>query len=150
MLSLLAPFSSRYAALKRYDNLRSQQRGLVFVDPPYQLGSDTEQIAALVRFLRTHWRAARVAVWHPVSQRRRDQADRLYQRVASAVEAAGGGGGGDLLAVEMYDAASPRVGTGMLLLEPPYGIDRDLREMLPALGRTLGDERNMRIRVERL
>ena len=45
--------------------LRISTRGLVFVDPPYQSGSDTDLIAALCGHLKKYWRAARIAVWYP-------------------------------------------------------------------------------------
>ena len=48
-----------YAGTKK---LRISTRGLVFVDPPYQSGSDTDLIAALCGHLKKYWRAARVAV----------------------------------------------------------------------------------------
>ena len=134
-----------YKALKRFENLRSDKRALVFVDPPYQMGSDTERIASLVKFLRTHWRSARIAIWHPVSENNRSRADRLYETVAKALTTTttktNGGGSGDdrLLAVELSDSSVPGVGTGMLLVNPPYGIERTLRDdLLPPLGRALG------------
>ena len=45
--------------------LRISTRGLVFVDPPYQSGSDTDLIAALCGHLKKYWRAARIGVWYP-------------------------------------------------------------------------------------
>ena len=135
-----------YKALKRFENLRSQQRALVFVDPPYQMGSDTEQIASLVKFLQTHWRSARIAVWHPVSSNNREKADRLYQQVKTAI----GATSSECLATELYDKSIKDVGTGMLLINPPYGIDQDIRELLPKLAKTLGNEETSEIRVKRL
>jgi len=135
-----------YKALKRFENLRSQQRALVFVDPPYQMGSDTEQIASLVKFLQTHWRSARIAVWHPVSENNREKADRLYQQVKTAI----GTTSSECLATELYDKSIKDVGTGMLLINPPYGIDQDIRELLPKLAKTLGNEETSEIRVKRL
>ena len=48
-----------YAGTKQ---LRVSTRGLVFVDPPYQSGSDTDLIAALCGHLKKYWRAARVSL----------------------------------------------------------------------------------------
>lgn len=123
-----------YKALKRFENIRSQQRALVFIDPPYQMGSDSEQIASLVNFFQTHWKSARVAIWHPVSRNNREKADRLYSLVKNA------SGGSECLATELYDDSISHVGTGMLLVNPPYGIEKDLGELLSTLGDALGTE----------
>jgi 23S rRNA (adenine2030-N6)-methyltransferase len=135
-----------YRAMKRFENLRSEQRALVFIDPPYQMGSDSEQIASLVTFLRTHWRSARVAIWHPVSRTNRDKADRLYELVANAI----GKSSSDCLATELYDDSKSHVGTGMLLVNPPYGIDDDLRDLLLTVSKALGNEGSAQINLKKL
>mmetsp|Transcript_1051 Transcript_1051/g.2064 ORF Transcript_1051/g.2064 Transcript_1051/m.2064 type:complete len:317 (+) Transcript_1051:173-1123(+) len=123
-----------YKALKRFENLQSSKRALVFIDPPYQMGSDSEQIASLVGFLGKHWRSARVAIWHPVSRNNRDRADRLYELVQKAVAA---DKKTELLATELYDDTIDHVGTGMLLVNPPFGIDEDLKALYSSLGDAL-------------
>eukprot|EP00980_Cylindrotheca_fusiformis_P015709 scaffold4531_cov103-Cylindrotheca_fusiformis.AAC.3 len=122
-----------YKAMKRFDNIKSQQRALIFVDPPYQMGSDSEQIASLVKFCQTHWKSGRLAIWHPVSESNRAKADRLYDLVMRALENTNS----ECLAAELYDDYIGRVGTGMLLVNPPYGIEEDLSDLLSALGNGL-------------
>lgn len=126
-------------------------RALVLVDPPYQYGSDTEQIVRLVQHLSTHWRSARVAIWYPVT---RDTAkvERLHSAVRDASPF-------ECFAVELlYDASGEdddattakrgsMLGSGMLLVQPPFGIETILEEeLLPALGDALGQ----RARIHRL
>jgi len=55
-----------------------------------------------------------------------------------------------LLATELYDTSSNEVGTGMLLVHPPYGIQDDLKELLPSLGKALGKDETTKIKVEQL
>lgn len=138
-----------YKALKRFENLQANKRGLVFIDPPYQMGSDSEQIASLVGFLQRHWRSARVAIWHPVSRKNREKADRLYELVMNQVEDKSAT---ELLATELYDdAMDDVVGTGMLLVNPPYGIDQEIESLYASLGRTLsGGSGNPQIMIQRL
>ncbi|KAL3942732.1 MAG: hypothetical protein SGBAC_003139 [Bacillariaceae sp.] len=158
--SLLLLQENGYKALKRFENLQSNKRALVFIDPPYQMGSDSEQIASLVGFLGKHWRSARVAIWHPVSGRNRDRADRLYELVRNAV---GDTSTTELLATEMYDddvdddddvdASRDAVGTGILLVNPPFGIDEELRKLYTSLGGALaagGGSGNPKIMIQRL
>lgn len=124
-----------------------KSRALVLVDPPYQYGSDTDQIVRLVQHLGTHWRSARVAIWYPIT---RDVArnDRLHAEVRAASEF-------ECLAVEMRSRSGGEgvegsdgglgdggmLGSGMLLVQPPYGIEAQLvDELLPVLGSALNQE----------
>lgn len=129
-----------------------KRRALVLIDPPYQFGSDTEQIVRLVGHLATHWRSARVAIWHPIT-RDPKKVERLYAQVRAAAPAF------ECLAIEMRTAGrgtsdvdsmeqggveavgSGMLGSGMLLVQPPFGIDTQLKEeVLPTLGAALGQE----------
>lgn len=146
--SLLLLQENGYKALKRFENLQSNKRALIFIDPPYQMGSDSEQIASLVEFLGTHWRSARVAIWHPVSKNNRDRADRLYTLVQKAIDSSS-----ELLATELYDDTIDHVGTGILLVNPPFGIDEELKDLYTSLGDALmagGGSGNPQIMIQRL
>lgn len=122
-----------YVGLADYSrNTKHLPRALVFIDPPYQFGSDTDQIARLVRHLQQHWKSARVAIWYPASDALQPKTERLLFEVKAAVP-------GDVLAVELYpsDAA---VGTGMVLVNPPYGIEDDMQCCMSLLGSILRDD----------
>ena len=118
--------------------LTTQKRALVLVDPPYQMGSDTERTAALVLHLATHWRSARVAVWYPMRDRAKTR--RLYEQL-SRLDL----GGKAILAAELTraedgggDGRLP--GTGMILVDPHFGVDAELETLLGALGECLHAE----------
>ena len=120
-----------YAGTKK---LRVSTRGLVFVDPPYQSGSDTDLIAALCGHLKQYWRAARVAVWYP----RGDGADARTKRLRHEVLAATGEF--DVLDAHLTvpgDASTRLRSSGMLLVQPPYGFDDELAVLLPELAELL-------------
>ena len=131
-------------------------RALVLVDPPYQMGSDTEQIARLIKHLATHWRSARCAIWYPIT---RDAAKtiKLHDAVRQASTPF------DCLAVELHTAtedgerggregsdsgreAGGMLGSGMLLVQPPYGLQAELEEtLLPSLKKVLRQEGSVRL-----
>ena len=120
-----------YAGTKK---LRVSTRGLVFVDPPYQSGSDTDLIAALLGHLKKYWRAARVAVWYP----RGDGADARTERLRDAVLAATGAF--DVLDAHLTVPAASTTrlrSSGLLLVQPPYGFDDELAVLLPELAELL-------------
>ena len=112
-------------------NTRHLPRALVFIDPPYQFGSDTNQIARLVKHLQHHWKSARVAIWYPASDALQPKTERLLSALKKAVS-------GDVLGVELYP--SDAVGTGMILVNPPYGIEDDLQSCMSQLGNILRDD----------
>ena len=114
--------------------LRVSTRGLVFVDPPYQSGSDTDLIAALCGHLKQYWRAARIAVWYP----RGDGGDARTERLRHEVLAATGEF--DVLDAHLTvpgDASTRLRSSGMLLVQPPYGFDDELAVLLPELAELL-------------
>ena len=151
-LSVHVQCDNGYTGLAHYarsSRTSSPPRALVVIDPPYQYGSDTDQIVALVQDLQVHWRSARIAIWHPV---RRDgdnhpaaatQCQRLYQMVRAVVPSSV-----DILILEVYPppttttttttttATTDRnddVGTGMILIQPPFGMKDECDDVLPRL-----------------
>lgn len=114
-------------------------RGLVLVDPPYeaQLAEFDAAFAALREGL-ARWPQAAFALWHPLKQRRALQpmvraAAALPAKAALLVE----------LLVRPDDSPLRMNGSGMLLLNPPFGIEERLPPVLAALRATLeeGDGR---------
>jgi 23S rRNA (adenine2030-N6)-methyltransferase len=110
-------------------------RGLVLVDPPYeaQLAEFDAAFVALRAGLE-RWPQASFALWYPVKQRRTLQpmwreAAVLPAKCALQAE----------LLVRPDDSPLRMNGSGLLLLNPPFGIEERLRPALAAL-RTLLEE----------
>ena len=104
-------------------------RGLVLVDPPYeaQLAEFDAAFAALREGL-GRWPQATFALWYPVKQRRALQ---TMLRAAAGLPAKSA-----LLAellVRPDDSPLRMNGSGMLLLNPPFGIEDRLSPALAAL-----------------
>ena len=118
------------------------RRALVLIDPPYQMGSDTEQIAATVEYCAKHWAAARLAVWYPLA-RDASKTDRLHQSIISAAAAGNLG----VLAVELRTRStesdptgSGMLGSGVVLVQPPYGIESQLSDLAESLASILAED----------
>ena len=110
-------------------------RGLVLMDPPYeaQLAEFDTALAALRDGL-ARWPQGVFALWYPVKQRRALQP---FYRAAAALPAKSA-----LLAellVRADDSPLRMNGSGMLLLNAPFGFDAGLRSALPALAGALSD-----------
>ena len=115
----------------------NKKRGLVFIDPPYQDGSDTDRSINLLKDIRRHWRAARIALWYPASPKSKANNQRLLD-LAATFDC-------DSLQVEVaIPAAEGRLSTaGFLLVQPPYLLEDHLRDVvLPDLADLLHVEQS--------
>lgn len=111
-------------------------RGLVLIDPPYEQVSEYRAVAdALIR-AHGRWPTGVYALWYPRLGRARDRSDLLLERIQGAIP--------DGLVCELsVRPASDDLGmhgSGMLILNPPWGVDEGLRELLPRLAAVLADE----------
>jgi 23S rRNA (adenine2030-N6)-methyltransferase len=104
-------------------------RGLVLVDPPYEAQiAEFDAAFAALRDGLGRWPQATFALWYPIKQRRALQ---RAHRQAAAVPA-----GSALLAellVRPDDSPLRMNGSGMLLLNPPFGLETRLPATLAAL-----------------
>jgi 23S rRNA (adenine2030-N6)-methyltransferase len=105
-----------------------ERRGLVLVDPPYE---DRDELDRLVDgLLAAHRRFATgvYALWYPIKDE--GETRRFLQRLA-------GTGLRRLLLAELrtraVEAGRPLSGCGLVVLNPPWMLDEDLRRLLPAL-----------------
>jgi 23S rRNA (adenine2030-N6)-methyltransferase len=111
-------------------------RGLVLVDPPYeaQLAEFDAAFAALREGL-ARWPQAVFALWYPIKQRRALQP---MLREAAALPAK------SVLIAELLvradDSPLRMNGSGMLLLNPPFGIEERLPATLAALRAMLEED----------
>jgi 23S rRNA (adenine2030-N6)-methyltransferase len=110
------------------------RRGLVLIDPPFE---DKQEFAALARGLATGWRRFRTGVfaaWYPIKQRAPARQLMTAVRdcgIRDVVTA-------ELLLREPVDPGRLN-GCGMLLVNPPYGFEREVPPILAALLDRLGD-----------
>lgn len=112
------------------------KRGLVLIDPSYELSGDEAYTLAGVREGLRRFNTGCFAVWYPVIGRHR--ADSFAERLARL--------GGEALRAELNvlepGAARGMTGSGMLIINPPWALEQQLREALPVLHRALSRGRN--------
>jgi 23S rRNA (adenine2030-N6)-methyltransferase len=112
-----------------------ERRGLVLVDPPYEQPDEFARLAeALVRAHRK-WPTGIYLAWYPVKDRAGP--DRLADRLAAAKLS-------KVLRSELSPGAPEEPGrlaaSGLLVINPPWRLDRDLGIALPALAAALGGD----------
>jgi len=117
--------SDGYAALKAF--LPPQERrGLVLIDPPFE---DREEFRHLIDGMTLAWKrwpTGQYALWYPIKDRA--QIDRFHAEL---------GVFGKVLAVEFLPEAVDEPerlnGSGLILINPPWQIDLDIRALLDEL-----------------
>lgn len=106
-----------------------EKRGLVLIDPPYEAQeAELEQAADALQTAQRKFPNGVFALWYPIKERA--VIARFHRRVEKLAL-------GDVLAAELCvwpdDARLHLNGSGMLVVNPPWQLDAQLREALPWL-----------------
>ncbi len=110
-------------------------RGLVLIDPPYEVKSDYKRVADGLAAAYARWPTGVYAVWHPRLGVQRDQADSLLRRCLRHVPA--------LLVTTLQ--VRPQTddfglhGSGMAIINPPWQFAERLTAVMPRLAAVLAD-----------
>lgn len=108
----------------------AEKRGLVFIDPPYEKPGEWRAIVDALEDGLTRFRQGIYAIWYPLKDA--SAAQRFYASLASLQQ--------EILMVEMTvkpPSDGGLYGTGMAILNPPWQLDEQLRNLLPGLSRAL-------------
>ncbi len=112
-----------------------EKRGLVLVDPPYEIDDEFGRILDGLRKAHQRWPGGVYAFWYPIKDQkeverfRRDLAALGIPRILDATLT--------IRAPLHY----PRLdGTGMVIVNPPYVIEEELNVLLPVLSGVLAED----------
>lgn len=120
------------------------RRGIVFVDPSYEGAKDYGAVMPFVREVRRRFPQAVVMVWYPLLKRY--EVPILVRRLRNVLPE-------DHLWVELAVTAPPKsgwgmYGSGLVVLQPPYGLHERLQEGLTWLHGLLAQPNAPEPRVE--
>ncbi len=107
----------------------AERRGLVIIDPPFEQPGEYERLAAALADGLKRWATGIFMIWRPVKD-----ASGWRRFLASADSA------GDTLNVELNIRAPVEdklTGSGLYLVNPPFGLSASLVELLPWLAARL-------------
>jgi 23S rRNA (adenine2030-N6)-methyltransferase len=133
-----------YAALRSHLP-PAERRGLVLIDPPYESPDELASLAAALADAHRRWPTGTFLAWYPIvsaAQRRRVHARFAALRLAKMLLAD--------LAVHPDDASVGLAGSGLMLVNPPYGADDFLREAYLAIHASLAEAGRGYVEVARL
>ncbi len=108
-----------------------EKRGLVLIDPPFESPSEFDQIGDFLQTAQSRFVQGQYLVWYPV--KKRYETDRFLRRIAKASPK-------PVLDIR-FDNGAPAQGQmhvcGMVVLNPPWKLDDQLRPALDAVARAL-------------
>jgi 23S rRNA (adenine2030-N6)-methyltransferase len=112
-----------------------ERRGLVLMDPPFEVKNEFERLLAALRRARKLWPTGIYLAWYPIKGR--EAVDAFLGEVAAQ-------GGPQALAAELLlrPAVDPFKlnGSGLLVINPPWQLRETLEEILPWLAAIMAPE----------
>ena len=121
------------------------RRGLVLMDPPYELKEDYQQVVQTLKKAYQKWPTGIYALWYPILGQATDRSRAMLEQFKHA-------GFPSVLVAELEVAAQPEEwgmnGSGMLILNAPWQLDTQLAALLPRLCPRLAQSQEARWRLE--
>jgi 23S rRNA (adenine2030-N6)-methyltransferase len=109
-----------------------EKRGLVLVDPPFEVGGEFERLVDGLIKAHRRWPGGIYALWYPIKDR---------AAVAAFRRALAESGIPKILDIAFEirpPSREPRLdGSGMVVVNPPFTLERDLATVFPALHKLL-------------
>ncbi len=109
-----------------------ERRGLIMIDPPYEDGVEFARLFDALAQAHRKWPSGLYLLWYPIKAREAPDALARRLRRLSVPK---------ILRCEL-SIAPPRAdgalaGSGLIIVNPPFPLEHELRVILPALGRLL-------------
>lgn len=112
-----------------------EKRGLVLIDPPFEEKGEFTRMTQSLQKAHARWPGGIYAYWYPIKEPR---------DVDAYVKALKATGIPKILRIELTidtPTTPPRLhGTGMIVVNPPFVLEQEMRTMLPVLAELLGVE----------
>lgn len=112
------------------------RRGLCFIDPAYEEKNEYHELVKALKKGLARWAVGIYAVWYPVLGRLSDHSKELTQELrrlnVPLLQAE--------LCIEPQQEIRGMCGSGMLIINYPYGLEKDLEEVVGALYKNLCGE----------
>ena len=110
----------------------AEKRAVLLIDPPFEQVDELERCVESLSTAIARMRQAVVAIWYPIKDAR--QLKRFYQELANS-------GAPKLLRAELWvhptDNPAGLNGSGLVIANPPWPLEEELRELLPYLAAQL-------------
>ncbi|TIU09251.1 MAG: 23S rRNA (adenine(2030)-N(6))-methyltransferase RlmJ, partial [Mesorhizobium sp.] len=120
-----------------------EKRGLVLVDPPFEEEGEFQRLVENLRRAHRRWPGGIYALWYPIKDRKAVAAFRAALKETGIPKLLD-------IGFEIRPASSePSLdGSGLVVVNPPFTLEAELRLMLPALHGALAVEQPSRWTIE--
>ena len=127
-----------------------ERRGLVLIDPPFEAKDEFERLGETFSHAFAKWPTGIYLIWYPAKSRRSTEV--LARCVAEAARTAKPPGKCLRLefSVAPQTSGASLASTGLLIVNPPFPLQRELKMILPELEKPLGQGGAARFRLEAL
>ena len=110
------------------------QRGFALLDPSYEIDKDYSDTEEAVKAAARSWHNSAIAVWYPLVERRHEKTVHLKEACLATNQ--------EVLCAELCvskpESEHGLYGSGMLIVNPPWKLDTQLKTLLPLLAQNLG------------
>ncbi len=117
-----------------------ERRGMVLIDPPFEDAADFARLPAALWSAHRKWPTGIYLLWYPIKER--DAPDALARRLGRLAVP-------KILRGEIMlgrpRAAAGLIGSGLVVVNPPFTLEAELRILLPALARIFAAEGTARV-----
>ncbi|RUT97901.1 23S rRNA (adenine(2030)-N(6))-methyltransferase RlmJ [Mesorhizobium sp. USDA-HM6] len=120
-----------------------EKRGLVLVDPPFEEEGEFPRLVENLRRAHRRWPGGIYALWYPIKDRKAVAAFRAALKETGIPKLL------DIGFEIRPSSAEPSLdGSGLVIVNPPFTLEGELRIMLPALHRLLAAEQPSRWTID--
>ncbi|HEX2548213.1 MAG TPA: 23S rRNA (adenine(2030)-N(6))-methyltransferase RlmJ [Gammaproteobacteria bacterium] len=122
-----------------------ERRGLIFIDPPYERPNELATLPSILPIALKRFATGIYAIWYPIKDRA--TIDRFHRNLKENIQ-------NPMMAVELsiYPEDSPLHlnGSGMIIINPPFQLQKQLEESIPWAWKMLSIEKQGQFRVQML
>lgn len=131
-----------------YQNLKAklppiQRRGLALIDPPYELKTEDKDVIQGIKQAHQQFATGVYAIWYPVISRY--QVEKFCQQFKNTAIK-------NILRIEMCIEKDQEqygmTGTGMIVINPPWKLAKQMKSILPWLTEKLKQDNQSKYKVE--
>lgn len=111
-----------------------EKRGLVLVDPPFEEPGEWDRLVSGLVKAHRRWQGGTYALWYPLKERHAADDFAAALRATTIPKILGAE-----LTIRAPETPARLFGTGMIIVNPPYVLEAELTQLLPALAAILAD-----------
>ncbi len=124
------------------------KRGLIITDPSYEITMDYTNVSKKLRNALEKWNTPVIAVWYPLLEHRQEEISLMKSELIVTAERFFEKKDNPFIFAELCinsipnaDEDLPRLyGSGMMIINPPYQLDEQLKEALPFVAQALAEK----------